>query len=88
MHRTLPCRVYLLLTRIPVVDRELIARPGLIAQPSSVKEVGDVHPKCVSDQQQIRVLRIPLRVLVPLDRPSLHAGEVGQLLLGEVCLPP
>lgn len=47
-----------------------------------------MHPKGVSDQQQIRELRIALGVLIPLDAATLHAGEVCQLLLGEVRLPP
>jgi hypothetical protein len=47
-----------------------------------------MHPKGVSNQQQIRELRIADRVLIPLDAATLHAGEVGQLLLGEVRLPP
>ena len=52
------------------------------------EEGGHVHPQGVGDEQQVRVLRIPLGVLVALDRPPLHAGEVRQFLLGELCLPP
>jgi hypothetical protein len=40
-----------------------------------------MNPQSMGDQKQIRELRIPLGVLVSLDRPTLHAGEVRQLLL-------
>lgn len=33
-----------------------------------------MHPQGMSDEQQIRVLRIPHGVLVALDAPPLHAG--------------
>lgn len=47
----------------------------------AAKEVGDMHPERMCNQQEIRVLRVPLGALVALDRPPLHAGEVRQLLL-------
>ncbi len=46
-----------------------------------MQEVGDVHPQRVGDQQKIRELWVSLSVLIPLDGPALHAGEVRQLLL-------
>ena len=52
-----------------------------------LEEVGDVHPKGVCDEQQVRVLRIPLGALIPLDAATLHAGKVSQLLLGQLLLP-
>jgi len=47
-----------------------------------------MHTQGVGNEEQVAVLRIPLRVLVALDAATLHAGEVGQLLLGELRLPP
>ena len=52
------------------------------------EEVGDVDVERMGDEQQVRVLRISLRVLVALDAAPLHAGEVRQLFLGELRLPP
>jgi hypothetical protein len=37
-----------------------------------------MNPQRMRDQQQIRELRIPLGILVPLDRPPLKARKVGQ----------
>lgn len=45
------------------------------------EEVRDVTSQRVSDEQQIRELRVALGVLVALDRSAFHAGEVRQLLL-------
>lgn len=47
-----------------------------------------MHMQRMRDQQQIRKPRIPLSILVPLDRPPLHAGEMRQLLLRELGLLP
>jgi len=55
---------------------------------SAVEEVSHMHPQGVGDEQQVRELRIPLSVLIALDRPPFHTGEVRQLLLGELRLPP
>jgi len=40
-----------------------------------------MHTERVSNQQKVRVLRVPDSTLVALDTPPLHAGEVSQLLL-------
>lgn len=46
-----------------------------------------MNPQSMSDEQQVRKLRIPLRVLIALDAAPLHAGPVCELLLGELRLP-
>ena len=66
----------MLLTRGQVATEQLL--PGVSL---AVKEVNDVHPQSMSDEQQVRVLRIPHRALVALDAATVHAGEMPQLLL-------
>lgn len=52
-----------------------------LAALSVPEEVCDVNSQSVRDEQQVRELRVPDGVLVSLDRPAFHAGEVCKLLL-------
>lgn len=40
-----------------------------------------MHLQRVGEQQQVRELRIPPSILIPLNRPPLQAGQMGQRLL-------
>lgn len=40
-----------------------------------------MHPQGMSDEQEIRESGIPPGAFVALDRPSFHAGEVGEFFL-------
>lgn len=50
---------------------------------SALEQADQRHLKSASDDEQVCVLRIPDRVLVALDAPTLQPDEVGEVILRE-----
>jgi hypothetical protein len=59
------------------------SQKSAMAAQSTVKEVGDVYPQGVSDQQQVAELHL-VTGFHPLDRRPVQAARVSEGLLGHV----